>query len=42
MAMSRKFNKSDHMMFHTIEQLVPQNHDVRKLESCIDWDLSTH
>lgn len=39
MAMSRKFNKNDHMIFHTIEQLVPHDHDVRKLESCIDWEF---
>ena len=39
MAMSRKCNKHDHMIFHTIEQLVPHDHDVRKLESCMDWEF---
>lgn len=37
MAMTRRSYKNDKIIFNTIEGLVPQDHEVRKLESCIDW-----
>ena len=40
MAMTNHHNrKNDCMIFSTIEQLVPQNHLVRKLEKTIDWSF---
>lgn len=29
----------NNIILNTIEGLVPQDHDVRKLESCIDWSF---
>ena len=37
MAMTRRNEKHDAIILNTIEGLVPQDHEVRKLESCIDW-----
>lgn len=39
MAMTRRTSKHDTIILNTIEDLVPQDHDVRKLDSCIDWDF---
>ncbi len=39
MAMTRRQGKQDAIILDTIEGLVPQDHDVRKLENCIDWDF---
>ncbi|BBK61135.1 hypothetical protein A9CBEGH2_00750 [Amedibacterium intestinale] len=39
MAMTRRNNKNDSIILNTIEELVPQDHDVRMLESCIDWNF---
>ena len=39
MAMTRRNNKNDNIILNTIEELVPQDHDVRMLESCIDWNF---
>ena len=39
MAMTRRNNKNDSIILNTIEELVPQNHDIRMLESCIDWNF---
>lgn len=38
MAMTnRNNNKHDCFIFSTLEQLVPQDHEVRKLEAAVDW-----
>lgn len=39
MAMTRRSSKHDSIILNTIEDLVPQDHDVRKLDSCIEWDF---
>ena len=39
MAMTRRNNKNDSIILNTIEELVPQDHDIRMLESCIDWNF---
>ncbi len=39
MAMTKKCTKNDHIILNTLEELVPQNHEVRKLEECIDWQF---
>lgn len=39
MAMTKRNSKNDHIILNTIEGLVPQEHEVRKLESCIDWSF---
>lgn len=39
MAMMRQSIKKDSIIMRTIEELVPQEHDVRKLDSCMDWDF---
>ena len=39
MTMTRRIGKHDNIILNTIEGLVPQDHDVRKLDSCIDWDF---
>ncbi len=39
MAMTKRNSKNDTIILNTIEGLVPQDHDVRKLESCIDWSF---
>lgn len=39
MAMTRQSIKKDSIIMRTIEELVPQEHDVRKLDSCMDWDF---
>ena len=36
----RKRNgKNDTIILNTIEELVPQDHDVRMLDNCIDWSF---
>lgn len=37
--MSKRCIKNDHMILSTLEELVPQDHEVRKLEECIDWQF---
>ena len=37
MTMTKRNSKNDNFIFSTIEQLVPQDHMVRKMESCLDW-----
>ena len=37
MAMTRQSYKNDCMILSTIEELVPKEHLVRKLDSCIDF-----
>lgn len=39
MAMTRRSSKHDNIILNRIEGLVPQDHDVRKLDFCIEWDL---
>lgn len=39
MAMTKRNYKNDTIIFNTLEDLVPQDHDVRKLESCINWNF---
>ena len=39
MAMTKRNSKNDNIILNTIEGLVPQDHEVRKLESCIDWSF---
>lgn len=39
MAMTKRTRKNDSFILNTIEGLVPQDHEVRKLESCIDWEF---
>ena len=39
MAMSKRYIKNDHMILSTLEELVPQDHEVRKLEECMDWQF---
>ena len=39
MMTNRHNRKFDQMIFYTIEQLVPEDHLVRKLEDAIDWSL---
>lgn len=39
MAMTKRKSKNDNIILNTIEQLVPQDHDVTKLESSIDWNF---
>ena len=39
MAMTRRNNKNDSIILNTIEELVPQDHDVRMLDNCIDWSF---
>ncbi|MEG0470497.1 MAG: IS1182 family transposase [Longicatena sp.] len=39
MAMTRRNRKHDNMILNTIEDLVPQDHDVRKIDTCIEWDF---
>ena len=39
MAMTKRNGKNDNIILNTIEGLVPQDHEVRKLESCIDWSF---
>ena len=40
MTMTRKNNTKDNqMILSTLEDLVPQNHEVRKLEEAIDWNF---
>lgn len=39
MAMTRRNSKNDNIILNTIEDLVPQDHDVRKLDTCIKWDF---
>ncbi len=39
MAMTKKCTKNDHIILNTLEELVPQDHEVRKLEECIDWQF---
>lgn len=39
MAMTKRNSKNDSIILNTIEGLVPQDHEVRKLESCIDWSF---
>ena len=36
MAMTSQVGKNDCIIFNTIEELVPKEHLVRKLENCID------
>ena len=42
MAMTRRQGKHDAIILDTIEGFVPQDHDVRKLENCINWDFIYH
>ena len=35
----KKKLQKDKIIVNTIEDLVPQDHEVRKLESCIDWSF---
>ena len=37
MAMTRRTVKEDNIILSTINDLVPQDHLVRKLDNCIDW-----
>ena len=37
MAMTRQNHKKDCMILSTLEELVPQEHLVRKLDNCIDF-----
>ena len=37
--MSKRQLKNDHIILSTLEQLVPQDHEVRKLEEAIDWQF---
>ena len=38
MAMTNRSNlKHDHFIFCTLEELVPEEHEVRKLEDALDW-----
>lgn len=39
MAMTKRTKKHDNIILKTIDQLVPNDHDVRKLESCINWNF---
>ena len=39
MMTNRHNRKFDQMIFYTIEQLVPEDHLVRKLEDAIDWSF---
>jgi len=39
MAMTRQNKKNDCMIFSTIEELVPKDHLVRKIEECIDLNF---
>lgn len=39
MAMTVNKIKHDHIILSTIEELVPINHEVRKMESSIDWSF---
>ena len=39
MTMTKRNGKNDNIILNTIEGLVPQDHEVRKLESCIDWSF---
>ena len=39
MMTNRHNRKFDRMIFYTIEQLVPEDHLVRKLEDAIDWSF---
>ncbi len=40
MAMTNRHNqKRDRFILYTIEELVPSNHLVRKLENCIDFSF---
>ncbi len=39
MAMTRRSGKNDCFIMKTIEEIVPQNHEVRKMEKCIDWSF---
>ncbi len=36
MTMTKRNGKNDSIILNTIEGLVPQDHEVRKLEACID------
>ena len=37
MAMTKQLYKNDSIIFRTIEELVPMNHLVRKLDECMDF-----
>lgn len=37
MAMTKQIRKNDCMILSTLEELVPEEHLVRKLDSCIDF-----
>ena len=39
MAMTKRNGKNDTIILNTIEELVPQDHDVRMLDNCIDWSF---
>ena len=39
MAMSKQEYKKDCMILSTLEELVPKEHLVRKLENCIDFKI---
>ncbi len=35
----KRNGKNDSIILYTIEELVPQDHDVRMLDNCIDWSF---
>ncbi len=39
MAMTRQNYKNDCMIFSTLDDLVPQEHLVRKLDNCMDFSF---
>ena len=39
MAMTKRNGKNDTIILNTIEELIPQDHDVRMLDNCIDWSF---
>lgn len=39
MAMTRHFCFREGFIFNSLDGLVPQDHLVRKLDTCIDWDF---
>ena len=39
MAMTKRNGKNDTIILNTIEELVPQDYDVRMLDNCIDWSF---
>lgn len=39
MAMTKRKYKNDSMILYTLEELVPQDHEVRRLEKSINWNF---